>query len=287
MGAITNQHNKELIMTRTAGDFHQFQLAGWQRIAHRYDQAWSGLVRPFIPFLLEAATVEKGARLLDVACGPGYVGEAAHALGAIPTGVDFSAEMIRMAKDRNPLLEFHVGDAQALDFMGKTFDRVVMNFGLLHLSRPENAFSEACRVIRPGGWYGFTIWAGPEKSLGNRIVTEAIKAHANFDIQLPPGPAYFSYGNPEECGHALGEAGFDPSSLTFRTETIEWKVPSASFLFDAERDAGVRNAGILALQTPEALMAIKGRIEASVRAYERGDGFVIPFTAHIVAARAL
>ncbi|RLC04636.1 MAG: hypothetical protein DRH34_03770 [Deltaproteobacteria bacterium] len=36
-----------------------------------------------------------------------------------------------------------------------------MNFGLLHLSSPKTALAEAYRIIRPGGWYGFTIWAPP------------------------------------------------------------------------------------------------------------------------------
>ena len=89
------------------------------------------------------------------------------------------------------------------------------------------------------------------------------------------------------CRKALGEAGFDPMSLVFQSKTIEWKVPSASFIFESERDAGVRNAAILAAQKPEALAAIKEHIEKSVRAYKRGDGFVISFTAHIVAARSL
>jgi len=268
-------------------NYHKFQQAGWQRIAHRYDLAWRNLVQPFIPHLLEAAKIKYGTRMLDVACGPGYAGEAAYALGAIPTGLDFSSEMIQIAKNRNPLIEFHEGDAQNLDFEDNFFDSVVMNFGLLHLSRPETAFSEACRVVRPGGWYGFTIWAGPDKSPGNRIVAEAVKAHANFDVQLPKGPDYFSYGNPDDCRNALGDAGFDPLSLVFQSRTIEWKVPSASFIFESERDAGVRNAAILAAQKPEALAAIKEHIEKSVCAYKRDDGFVIPFTAHIVAARAL
>jgi len=195
--------------------YHNFQQKGWQRIAHRYDKAWSQLVQPFVPHLFEAVRVKSGTRLLDVACGPGYVGEMAFTLGAIPMGLDFSSEMIRIARNRNPLIEFHEGDAQKLDFEDNSFDSVVMNFGLLHLSRPDAAFSEACRVLRPGGWYGFTIWANPDKSPGNRIVSEAVKDCASFDVKLPKGPDYFAYGNPEDCRNAVtvqlsGDAGKAP-----------------------------------------------------------------------------
>jgi len=274
-------------MISTPDIFHQFELKGWQSIAERYDSAWSGLVRPFIPSLLSAARVASGTRLLDVACGPGYVDEAASTLGAIPIGLDFSSEMIRIAKKRNPLIEFLEGDAQALCLNENSFDAVVMNFGLLHLSSPKTALAEAYRVIRPGGWYGFTIWAPPDKSPGNRIVEEAVKKHANFNVQLPQGPDYFAFGNPEECRTALGKVGFNNKSLVFRSVTVEWKIPTVSFLFESERDAGVRTAAILAAQKPEVNIAIKNQIQRSVYAYAKDDGFVIPFTAHIVAAQAL
>ncbi|MCK5836218.1 MAG: methyltransferase domain-containing protein [Desulfobacula sp.] len=274
-------------MTLQTDDFRQFEHEGWQRIAAEYDSAWNGLVRPFVPHLLGAARVGSGTRLLDVACGPGYASEAAHVLKAIPTGLDFSSEMIRIARKHNPWIRFQEGDAQDLDFAEDYFDSVVMNFGLLHLSMPETAFAEACRVLRPGGWYGFTIWATPDKNPGSRIVQEAVEAYSISDVQLPRGPDYFCFSNPEECRRALERVGFDPESLVFQTRTIEWEVPSVSYLFDSELNAGVRTAAILAAQTPGVSKDIRMQIEKVVKTYAKKDGFVIPFTAHIVAARVL
>ncbi len=101
--------------------FHQFGHEGWQRAAEKYDSAWTGLVRPFIPYLLDAAKVASGTKLLDVACGTGNVTLAAHNIGATATGVDFSSEMIRIARKKNPHIEFHVGDAQSLLFDDSIF----------------------------------------------------------------------------------------------------------------------------------------------------------------------
>ena len=81
----------------------------------------------------------------------------------------------------------------------------------------------------------------------------------------------------------MERAGFDGASLIFKLHTIEWKVPTARFIFDAEHDAGVRTAGLLARQTPEKLNAIQSAIENAVRPYAKDNGFVIPKAAYIIA----
>ncbi|MFN2509299.1 MAG: hypothetical protein ABR589_11070, partial [Chthoniobacterales bacterium] len=101
---------------------------------------------------------------------------------------------------------------------------------------------------------------------------------------LPPGPPYYLYESPEEFRAALERAGFDAASLQFRLHKIEWLVPNARFVFEAERNAGVRTAGLLARQTAETLRAIEATIEQAIRAYAKGDGFAIPKGAYIVAA---
>ena len=273
-------------MNTMLDEFSLLEHRGWQRVAGKYEEAWSGLTRLFIPHLLQAAEITHGARVLDVACGPGYVAEAALALGAAPVGVDFSAEMIGLARNRNPRIEFHEGDAQKLDFEDSRFDVVLMNFGLLHLAMPEAALSEAHRVLRLGGRFGFTVWAGPGESPGARIVEAAVKAHADMSVEMPTGPDYFAFADSAQCRKTLGRAGFDPGSLVFETVTVEWQVPTASFLFESEQNAGVRTAALLARQTASVLKAIKAQVEDSVRAHATEDGFAIPFAAHVITVRA-
>ena len=270
----------------TAGDdFARFELEGWERVASLYEATWSTLTRPFIPHLLDDAGVVPDMRVLDVACGPGFVTEAVRELGAQPVGVDFSPEMIRLAQARNPDLMFRVGDAQSLDLEDGSFDAVVMNFGVLHLSKPDQAFAEAARVLRPGGSFGFTTWASPELSEGARVIEEAIEAHATTDGAIPEGPEYFAYGDAESCRTALGRVGFDPATLSFRTVTVDWHVPDASFVFAAERDAGVRAAARLAAQEPAILRAIELELARALEPFATEDGLRIPFAGHVIAAR--
>jgi len=266
-------------------DFARFEHEGWQRVAHKYEAAWSGLTRSFIPRLLQAVSLAPGQNVLDVACGPGYVAEAVREKGAKPIGLDFSAEMVRLASERNAEISFVRGDAQALQWDDETFDTVLMNFGLLHLSDPQAAFRESFRVLRRGGCYGFTVWAGPEVSPGARIVEDAIQQHANLKVPQPKGPDYFCYGQSDECRKVLAEVGFASSSVTFETIVEEWKVPNAKFLFECERYAGVRTAALLEQQDEKTLAAIAHQIEEGVATYAKGEAYFIPFAAHVVTAR--
>ena len=269
-------------MKSGGNDFTTFEHAGWERVADKYDSVWSSLTRQFIPHLISAAQASPGMSVLDVACGPGYVSAAAKELGAVPTGIDFSEGMLAIAKEMFPGISFVQGDAQDLPFGDGSFDRVLINFGLLHVARPEKACTEACRVLKSGGRLGFTVWAGPEKNAGAKIVNDAIEAHAELDVGLPEGPPHYLYGKREECRKVLEQAGFDGDSMSYETRTVEWHVPTASYFFEAEHNAGVRTAGLLARQSPQKLQAIRIVIDNEMQRYASGNEFVLPMAAHVV-----
>jgi ubiquinone/menaquinone biosynthesis C-methylase UbiE len=264
-------------------DFTRFEHEGWERVADKYDSVWSSLTRKFIPYLLGDAKVSAGMLVLDVACGPGYVSTEAKKLGGSPTGVDFSEKMITIARAALPDTSFVQGDAQNLPFKNGSFDRALSNFGLLHVSHPAKACAEACRILKSGGRFGFTVWAGPQQSPGAKIVNDAIEAYAEPNVQLPEGPPRYLYTEREECRKVLERAGFDGKSMSYETRSVEWHLPTVAYFFEAERDAGVRTAGILGRQLPDRLNAIRVAVEEGVKRYARGCEFVVPMTAHVIA----
>jgi ubiquinone/menaquinone biosynthesis C-methylase UbiE len=154
--------------------FHDFEQQGWERAADYYGDAFGSLTSQTIPSLLGAVGAGAGMRLLDVASGPGYVAAAAAELGVSAVGVDFSSEMVALSGLRYPSITFVEGDAEALAFPDRSFDAVAINFGVLHLARPDAALSEARRVLVPGGRCAFTVWATPDISVGFGIVLKAI-----------------------------------------------------------------------------------------------------------------
>src|SRR5207244_8560613 len=115
------------------------------------------------------------------------------------------------------------------------------------------------------------------------LFRSAIQAHANLDVDLPEGPPHYLFAGREEFRKALERAGFDGASMIFKLHTNEWRVPTTRFVFDAERNAGVRTAGLLVRQTPETLRKIQTAIENSVQPYAKGNGFAIPKAAYVVS----
>ncbi len=243
-------------------DFREFEHQGWQEIASRYHEGFAAVTTQSVPSLLDAAHVTKGARVLDVACGPGYAAAAAAARGAIVAGVDFSSEMVEEARARHPGIEFQEGDAEHLAFSDFFFDAVVLNFGMLHLGQPERALAEANRVLRHGGRVAFTGWDTPDKAAGFGIVLGAIQRYGDLNVPIPPGPPFFRFSDPAESKRAMTAAGFTDLTVTSVPQT--WRLSSPDALFDVMYNGSVRNAALLRAQKPDVLEAIRRQMSEEV-----------------------
>ena len=264
------------------GAFRASEHAGWEEIPKRYHDAFASLTTQAIGPLLNAADVRGGTRVLDVATGPGYVAAAAAQRGARAVGLDFSAAMVAEARRQYPALAFQQGDAEELPFPDGTFDSVVMNFGLLHLGRPEQALSEAHRVLRSGGKIGFTVWAQPQQAIGFEIVLGAVQKHGAMNVPLPPGPPFFRFSEPEECRRVLHAAGFVEPNVALVPQV--WRLRSADTLFEIMQGSTVRTAGLLRAQTPQALDAIRTQIRDAVEAHRKDDAIEMPMPAVLASA---
>jgi hypothetical protein len=118
------------------------------------------------------------------------------------------------------------------------------------------------------------------------MITDAALADHAIAVEVPKGPSYRVFADPDECRQALAGRGFDTDSLRIETVTALWRVPSADFLFEAQLHAGVRTAAVLRAQPPERLEAIRAAMADAVRRYAGGDAFVLPIAARLISARA-
>ena len=258
-------------------DFHDFEHEGWERAADHYGDAFGSLTSQTIPALLRAAAVARGTRLLDVASGPGYVAAEAATVGALPIGVDFASEMVALASRRYPSLTFEQGDAEALPFGDRSFDAVAINFGVLHLARPDTALAEAHRVLTSGGRCAFTVWASPDISVGFGIVLKAIETHGQMDVPLPPGPPFFRFSDAAESSRSMTAVGFAAPEV--QMVPLVWCLPSGDALCDAFLQGAVRTAALLRAQTPEAIAKIRHAIVEGAEKYRKDDRIELPMAA--------
>src|SRR4051812_34239073 len=199
--------------------FGAFERAGWNEgRAAPYHHAIGELTARSVEALLDAARVGPRVRVLDVATGPGYAAGRAAARGADAVGVDFSAEMVTLAAELHPGVEFLTGDANALPFADASFDAVVANFLMPHVADLPEVVRELARVVRPGGRVALSTW-DPEGAVGVRTVPEAVAAAgARPPDGLPPGPPFFQFAADADFAALLADAGLlDPV-----IETVEF-----------------------------------------------------------------
>jgi ubiquinone/menaquinone biosynthesis C-methylase UbiE len=90
--------------------------------------------------------VDAGDRLLDVACGAGLAIELARLRGAACSGIDASARLVAVARDRNRDCDIRVGDMHALPWDPASFD-VTTSFRGIWGTTPA-AVAEMYRVLR-------------------------------------------------------------------------------------------------------------------------------------------
>jgi SAM-dependent methyltransferase len=258
-----------------------FEHAGWQRAAASYEGTFAPATAPFVLPLLEAVEVSAGQRVLDVACGPGHVAAAAAARGASPQGLDFSAAMVGIARNRHPQIVVTEGDAEDLPYPDSTFHAVVSSFGMHHVPRPESALTECERVLMPGGRVAFTVWATPVENIAWSLVLDAVARHGDRSAANAPLPG--SLNEADHCLHALEAAGFAERSAEI--VRAEWPLPSAQGLVAAFSAGTVRMAALIAAQKPSALAAIIADIEQHAEPFRCSDGLAIPIAAVLARGR--
>lgn len=157
------------------------------RIARRYDflndlQSF-GLHRLWKRRVVSLAQIKNGDRALDLCCGTGDISFALARGGAETTGLDFSAQMLDVAAQRQSAnsksitqsVKFLQGDAQQLPFPENSFDVVTVGYGLRNLTSWECGLDEMLRVAKPGARLIVLDFGKPTNALWRAIYFTHLK----------------------------------------------------------------------------------------------------------------
>jgi SAM-dependent methyltransferase len=258
-----------------------FEHAGWQKAAEHYEQAFATATRQFIAPLLDAARVAAGQDVLDVASGPGFVTAGAADRGARARGLDFSDAMLGVARRLHPAITFDQGDAEALPYADASFDAVVSNFGIHHVPSPAAALRQALRVLRPGGWLAFSIWATPTENIPWKLVQDAVARCGDPGASKAPAPG--GGLTPVNAAAVLEQAGFTDTA-TERVGRV-WQHADGASLLRALGSGTARMAGLIAAQPADTTPAIIAEIDRSAEPYRTESGLALPLVAYVTAGR--
>ncbi|GGC73601.1 SAM-dependent methyltransferase [Siccirubricoccus deserti] len=263
--------------------FRDAELAGWDHKAGYWDDTLGAVTQQAVGPLLDAAGAAPGVRLLDIACGTGALAAAAAGRGAEVVGMDFAPTMVAEATRRHPGVEFRVGDAEAIPLADASMDVVTCSFGLLHMERPERVLAEVARVLRPSaGRFAATAWA-PEGDFF-ALVGQAVQAHADMTVSLPPAPPMFRFADEGECRSALLAAGF--AEVSFWRLPLHWNGGAPEAVLDLVHRGTVRTPMLIKAQAPEARGAIERAIlEGAERYRADAGGIVLRWPALLTVAR--
>jgi 2-polyprenyl-3-methyl-5-hydroxy-6-metoxy-1,4-benzoquinol methylase len=123
------------------------EVAGQMERHYSPGRTWEATARALLGFL-------SLGEVLDVGSGDGVNAELLASRAKRVTCLDLSERVIAAAKtrlERFANVDYRVGDMHELPFAADSFDAVLLLHTLTYSDRPQQAVSEAARVLRPGG----------------------------------------------------------------------------------------------------------------------------------------
>ena len=139
------------------------------------------IFQPYAEDLANRLASRRLSRVLEIAAGTGVVTR--RLASVLPEDVsivatDLNRPMLDMAAEvgTSRPVEWRQADAMQLPFDDGEFDAVVCQFGVMFFPSKSKAFSEARRVLRPGGVFLFNVWDRIEENEFADTVTTALES---------------------------------------------------------------------------------------------------------------
>ncbi len=235
--------------------------------------------------MLDAARVEVGSSVLDVAAGAGgQTIAAARRVG--PTGrvvaTDISPNILTYAAKAAAEagltnVETVEADGEALGGLGAgagSFDAVISRVGLIYFPDQQAALAGIRSALRDGGRFAAVVYSTPDRNEFFSIPVSIIRTRAELPPPVPGQPGPFSLGGPGVLEAALDAAGF--TDITVDTVPAPLRLPSAAECVRFERESFGALHQMLAGVAEADRAAVWDDIETALRAFETADGFVGP-----------
>jgi ubiquinone/menaquinone biosynthesis C-methylase UbiE len=201
-------------------------------VAALYDRLLGPMIfEPYAADLADRVAALRPSRVLETAAGTGVATRAmARALPASASleATDLNPAMLDLAATVGATrpVRWRQADALHLPFDDASFDVVACQFGVMFFPDKAGAFSEARRVLRPGGALVFSVWDRIEE---NEFADEVVATLARVFGTDPPrflARTPHGYFDPAVIERDLASAGFEDAPR-LETVTARSRAPSA------------------------------------------------------------
>jgi SAM-dependent methyltransferase len=264
------------------GERRRWNDEGWTAAWPKREQLTGAVTE----FLLDAAGLSEGTRVLDIGSGGGRLTlEVARAVGPSGevVGADISGQLTELARLRAKRaaltnVRFHVVDAQTESVDGAPFDAAVSQFGVMFFDEPHTAFANIRDQLRSGGRLTFACWQSNDLNpwfYGPALVDLVPPPPAPAPGKSVTGP--FTLADVEQTTRLLTAAGF--REIGDSQHRIEVEVPEDAVIDDVQ----LAFMGVAAEELPRARVAVAEHM----RRFALGDGQArLPLAFQIVTAVA-
>lgn len=228
---------------------------------------WAHYQEQTIAALFQAILVKTGidskTRLLDIGCGSGMFCAMAAQLGAVVSGIDASAPLITIARERTPQGDFDVGEMEDLSHHDKSFSVVTGINAFQYAADPLNALQEARRVARVGAQVVAATWGMPHNCQATAYIA-ALGSLMPPPSSGAPGPFALSEGG--TLATLVKQAGLMP----MHTDDVEciWNYPELETALRGLLSAG---PAVKAIQT-SGEQKVREAVTDAIAPFEQSSG---------------
>jgi SAM-dependent methyltransferase len=247
------------------------------------------IFEPYAADLKTRVASMNASRILEIAAGTGVVTRALTSIAGDGTSIvatDLNQAMLDHAAAVGTArpVKWQQADAMALTFADGEFDAVVCQFGAMFFPDKAKAFSEARRVLRPGGAYIFNVWDKISENEFADTITTALEAvfpgdPPRFLARTPHG-----YNDPSVIARDLAAGGFTKAprivTVAARSRATSAGVPAIAYCQgtplrneiearDASRLLEATEVATAAIAKKFGADAVDGKIQAHVVVVEK------------------
>lgn len=197
------------------------------------------------PKVADAAQIQTGQRVLDVACGTGILARSVHSRtgrSGYVAGLDPSPGMLAVANDLAPAVDWCLGSAESIPFLDQSFDRVVSQFGLMFFADHQQGLREMLRVLTCGGRLVVAVWDSlvnmPAYCAEVALLERLAGPQAANALRAP-----FILGDPENLSAMFRDAGAVSVATTTHQGTARF--PSIPAMVEADLRGWLPAMGVM------------------------------------------